>query len=166
MTVEEKLVQEMREQAARAPREGRRAGWAYGSLPGLLLERGRFFTPAELPANVRRLPARQCYANAFLLATRRAELVYAEGYALHAYDDTLLHFQHAWCVAPDGSVVDPTWETPGDAYLGLPLGPAVGPPSLGPGLIHEMTFLAPVLEAGLPADALVDVGRLPGALTA
>ncbi|MGW1180086.1 hypothetical protein [Streptomyces drozdowiczii] len=105
------------------------------------------------------MPARQCFANAFALATVRSELVYAEGYAVYAVGDTLLPLQHAWCVAPDGSVVDPTWETPGAAYLGLPIGPVLGPPGLGPGLIHEITFLAQALEAGLPAEALVDLGR-------
>ena len=26
---------------------------------------------------------------------------------------------HAWCVTPEGTVVDPTWETQGEAYFGI-----------------------------------------------
>ncbi|MEV6313583.1 hypothetical protein AB0M10_33980 [Streptomyces sp. NPDC051840] len=156
MGIEDLLVQELREQSGRAPRTGRRSAWAYGSLAELLLERGRLFTPAELPATVRRLPAQQCYANAFALASYREGLVYAEGYAVCEIGGDLLHFQHAWCVAADGVVVDPTWESPGEAYLGLALGPAVGVPGLGPGLIHEPQMLGSVLREGLPDGALVE----------
>ncbi|WNI17566.1 hypothetical protein [Actinacidiphila sp. ITFR-21] len=159
MTIEELLLAEMRAQVSRTPKTGRRAAWAFGSLADLLLEHGRLFTPASLPASVHRLSPRQCYANAFALATVRPELVYAEGYAVCDYDGDLIHYQHAWCVAEDGTVVDPTWLTPGDAYLGLPIGPRVGAPRFGPGLIHEMSQLAPVLEFGLSDDALVAVGR-------
>lgn len=167
MSVEGMLVRELQGAAESAPRVGRRAAWAYGSLAELLLERGRLFAAAELPFGERRLPPRQCYANAFAMASVRADLVYAEGYAVcDVGDGALLHFQHAWCVDPDGVVVDPTWDTPGEAYLGLPLGPRVGPPAHGPGLIHEVGDLVDVLMHGLPADALVDVGRLPDALTA
>ncbi|MFE4527050.1 hypothetical protein ACFRMO_07610 [Streptomyces anulatus] len=162
MNVEDLLIKGLRAHVADAPRSGRRVEWAYGSLAELLLERGRLFVPAELPTTVKRLPPRQCYANAFAMASVRSDLVYAEGYAVcDLGDGDLLHFQHAWCVALDGTVVDPTWDTPGLAYLGLPLGPRVGPPAFGPGLIHEISDLVPVLEAGLPADVLVDVGRQP-----
>ncbi|MFI7083824.1 hypothetical protein ACIBUR_09480 [Streptomyces anulatus] len=167
MAVEEALLQELRGVIARHPKVGRRAGWAHGSLPELLVERGRFFTPARLPASVPRLPARACYSNAFALAATRSDMVYAEGYAVwDSGDGWQLHLHHAWCVDSRGAVVDPTWPTPGLAYLGLPLGPWAGAPSLGPGLIEEMELLYPLLEHGLPADVLVDVGRLPGALTA
>lgn len=159
MNVEELLVQMLREQVAAQPKFVRRATWVYGSLSELLLEKGRFFTPAELPDSVGRLPARACYANAFAVATARSELTYVEGYAVcEAVAENLLHINHAWCVDSGGTVVDPTWPTPGLAYLGLPLGPQTGAPRLGPGLI-EMTMLYSVLEAGLPAEALVDVGR-------
>ncbi|MEW1922322.1 hypothetical protein [Streptomyces sp. NPDC088360] len=160
MGVEELLVQVLREQVAEHPKSGRRMTWVYGSLHELLLESGRFFTPAELPDSVGRLPARSCYANAFAVATVRRELTYVEGYAVwEAVAGNLLHIHHAWCVDAQGVVVDPTWPTPGLAYLGLPIGPQVGAPRLGPGLIEEMEMLYPVLEAGLPAGALVDVGR-------
>lgn len=162
MNAEDLLIEELGARVAGAPRIGRHKEWVYGSLAELLLERGRLFVPAELPPTVGRLPPRQCYANAFALASVRPDVVYAEGYAVcDLGDGDLLHLQHAWCVAMDGTVVDPTWATPGLAYLGLPLGPWAGPPALGPGLIYEIDNLVPVLKAGLPADALVDVGRQP-----
>ena len=41
-------------------------------------------------------------------------LFYAEGYAQYHG----VRLAHVWAVTPEGTVIDPTWETPGDAYFG------------------------------------------------
>lgn len=129
----------------------------------LLLERGRFFLPAERPDSVSRLKQKACFENAFLLASQSSELVYVEGLAVWSG----LYLHHAWCVDARGVVVDPTWPEAGSAYLGLPFGPWVAePPCFGPGLIEERSQLYPLLESGLPPNALVDVGRQPASSTA
>ena len=87
------------------------------SLPSLIRDRGRLFAGAALPADVRRGAKGECFMNAFLLAHRRNDLIYVEGYA-HFYFPTL----HAWCVTREGVVIDPTWDNPEDcAYYGIPL---------------------------------------------
>lgn len=159
MDAESLLIREMRERAGRVP-QGHRDAWVHRSLEELLLEHGRLFVPAPLGNGYRRLPERQCYANAFLMASVREELTYVEGYAVCDFGDgDWLPLQHAWCVTADGTVVDPTWPTPGVAYLGIPLGPASGAPGHGPGMIHDIDQLVTVLTEGLMAGELVDVGR-------
>lgn len=59
----------------------------------------------KLPAGVRRGAPRQCFRNAIHLASRQPGLyTYVEGVAR-----LIITVEHAWCVAPDGTVVDPTW---------------------------------------------------------
>lgn len=159
VVAESLLIRELRERVGRVP-AGHRDAWVYRSLDELLLVHGRLFTPAPLSRRYRRLPERQCYANAFAMASVREELTYVEGYAVCDFGDgDLLPLQHAWCVTADGTVVDPTWPTPGVAYLGIPLGPGRGAPSYGPGMTYDIDQLRPVLAEGLTAEELVDVGR-------
>ncbi|MFF8283389.1 hypothetical protein ACF06W_11775 [Streptomyces albus] len=128
----------------------------YPSVDALLLAHGRWFEPAPLPVGVQRLPARQCFENAFLLASTRPDLTYVEGYVV---DEVGLYLLHAWCSDPDGNAVDPTWPEPGLAYLGVPLGPGQGTPARGPGMLYDIAQLIPVLGEGLLDTELVDVGR-------
>lgn len=73
----------------------------------------------ELPAHLTRGEPRQCYKNAGVLATHRPELAYCEGYALRA---GLIPVHHAWCLDPDGVVIDPTWpHDPANEYWGVSL---------------------------------------------
>lgn len=99
----------------------------YASLEAFILAEGRSYTPAFRPKSVRRGVAGDCYGNAFLLATnrrcrlqrmvgQRPPFAYVEGYGAMGGQPIL----HAWCVTPDGVVVDPTWEnTDFCAYIGI-----------------------------------------------
>jgi hypothetical protein len=86
---------------------------------GLTLEHGRYFTPAERPKDVPKMESKECYKNASLLVLRRPDLTYVEGFATIP-TMTGLPFAHAWAVDDKGTVIDPTWETPGTSYFGIP----------------------------------------------
>jgi GNAT superfamily N-acetyltransferase len=62
-----------------------------------------------LPAEYERGEPKECYRNATLLMMRNPKLRFAEGIA---YAEFGLPYLHAWCVDPDGKVVDPTWAHP------------------------------------------------------
>lgn len=87
-----------------------------------LIAHGVWYQPQELPADVRRMPIKRCFDNAFRLAERRPDLCYVEGYAF-----SLLPVEHGWCVDEAGHVIDPTWASRsgrhrmgiGEAYLGI-----------------------------------------------
>lgn len=80
---------------------------------------GQEFKAAPLPDNQRRMPMGECYKNASLMVMANPELDYAEGYAQNAKIGDLV-FQHAWGVTKDGSVVDPTWDSPEkNTYFGV-----------------------------------------------
>lgn len=58
-----------------------------------------------------------CYRNAFELALAYPdELIYCEGRALSC---GLVPVEHAWCVTPDGQVVDTTWQGDEQDYVGV-----------------------------------------------
>lgn len=75
---------------------------------------GRFFVPAPLPPGSPQLMhavlhQADCYMKSRLLAQDDQSLDYAEGWAL-APDG--VPTRHAWCVDPEGRVVDAEWPTP------------------------------------------------------
>ncbi len=57
---------------------------------------------------------RMCFKNALHMAEDKGWM-YAEGWATRP---GLIPLEHAWCVRPDGSIVDNTWED-GMHYFGL-----------------------------------------------
>jgi hypothetical protein len=64
-------------------------------------------------------PPRQCFRNAVRLALRRPRLyTYVEGYAIDMWVGRY-PVAHAWCIDPEGLVVDTTWEE-GAGYFGVP----------------------------------------------
>lgn len=87
------------------------------SLYATVLEHGREFTAAPLPADVHRGEPKQCFNNAIAICDDD-ERVYVEGYMLRPGVPFLVH--HAWCITPDDLVVDPTIEDPETcAYYGI-----------------------------------------------
>lgn len=90
----------------------RAAGGPVPSLYRYVLSQGETFTPAPLPAEFSRGPARQCFHNALTLCISRPDLRYVEGFGLPDWLPMPIH--HGWCVTGDGTVVDPTWENPED----------------------------------------------------
>lgn len=102
----------------------RPAGWRWNSPEDLVLSLGRAWSPAPLPAGIEPMAIKQCFTNAYLLAARRSDLTYVEGYAAG-----VIPVHHAWCVDRLGNVVDPTWAShprtarglaAGTEYMGIP----------------------------------------------
>lgn len=88
-----------------------------------VLDHGRPYLPQSKPRGhgYRFGAERRCFANAYRLAEKHG-LPYVEGWAVPAIDgwehDTFA-VHHAWCSDTDGGVIDPTWRTPGLAYIGV-----------------------------------------------
>jgi len=93
-------------------------GWAYQSIPELVLSEGVTFTFGHGRTRFRG-EMRACYANAFALMCREPDVIYCEGYALS--DEVPIPLDHAWCCRPDGKILEPTWRYKNTAYLGIPL---------------------------------------------
>ncbi|WP_329072528.1 hypothetical protein [Amycolatopsis sp. NBC_01480] len=93
-----------------------RPEWRHNSVEALLLSHGRWFRPAPMPSDRPLGVEGLCFANAAQHAARFG-LAYVEGYALAS---GVVGLPHAWCAHPDGTVEDPTWNTDGHAYLGIP----------------------------------------------
>lgn len=73
----------------------------------LLFRQGRVWTYRPLPRRVKPGVVKHCYGNSLQLAKRRPdEFAYVEGIA---YSGTI-PCSHAWCVTPEGYVVDRTWD--------------------------------------------------------
>lgn len=89
------------------------------ALYGHYLEHGRFFRPQPLPRGYRRGRPNQCYANAFDLAVRTADLVYCEGYVLFSLGSQAAEVEHGWCVTADGRVIELTLRQVGLSYFGI-----------------------------------------------
>ena len=90
------------------------------SLERLILTHGREWNWAPLAEGVRTGIPQACFRNAYMLATRRRDLTYVEGYGCR-----IIPMYHAWCVTRDGVVIDPTWdalprEDRDPEYFGIP----------------------------------------------
>ena len=83
-----------------------------------VIDNGFGYEPTPLPSNLTRGDDQQCFMNALDLASDKKELFYVEGFAI--YTPTSLPVHHAWVTTGDGKAIDPTWNTPGVAYAGVP----------------------------------------------
>lgn len=108
-------IQETTESNARRSGLAAKAPATSYSVAAFLLEHGRFFNPPPTarPPGTPKMRGTDCYRSCARLARKQGWL-YAEGYAFDP-----LPIPHAWCMTPEGRVVDPTWGTHGDAYFGV-----------------------------------------------
>lgn len=80
----------------------------------LILKHGKPWYIGEHTFSGRRASRKQCYMNSFLLVQDNPSLTYVEGWCWSGF-----LVPHAWCIDPDGQVIDPTLrETEG--YFGIP----------------------------------------------
>lgn len=93
--------------------------WKYRSYEELILDGGLQMLSQPLPKNIKLLTPKSCYYNCQKLASSNEELIYVEGYAIA--HNVSLPLSHAWLMDRDGHAIDPTWETTGTAYFGVPL---------------------------------------------
>lgn len=77
-------------------------------------------SPSWLPAP----QPNECFANtvAALSRPQARTMTYVEGYAYLAQHD--MAYEHAWLEDEDGNVIETTWPTPAQAYLGLEVPPS------------------------------------------
>ncbi len=90
----------------------------YAGFEELVLECGTAMEAKPLPATIKRGLPKSCYWYSQQLAFKRKSLTYVEGYALA--EDVPMAIAHAWLLTPEGYAIDPTWESPGICYLGVP----------------------------------------------
>ena len=90
----------------------------YAGFEELVLDCGTTMEAKPLPKNIKRGLPKCCYWNSQQLAFKRKSLTYVEGYALA--EDVPMAVAHAWVLTPEGHAIDPTWESPGICYLGVP----------------------------------------------
>jgi hypothetical protein len=87
-------------------------------LDEFILRNGAVQQGEPLMKGIKRMPLKQCFANAAQVTLERGWF-YVEGYAASATIGIPL--LHAWNVTPDGKLVDVTWRTPETTqYLGVP----------------------------------------------
>jgi len=82
-----------------------------------ILAAGRKYDNRLLQHRFGRGMLQACYRNACDLALAHpGELTYCEGRALSC---GIIPIEHAWCVTPDGEVVDTTWSEDECSYFGV-----------------------------------------------
>lgn len=90
----------------------------YAGFEELVLDCGTVMAAKPLTEDIDLGLPKSCYMNSQQLAFQRKDLTYVEGYVLA--EDISFPIAHAWLLTPEGHAIDPTWETPGICYLGVP----------------------------------------------
>lgn len=94
------------------------ADWKYKGFEELVLDCGREMEAIPLPKKIKPGFKKQCYFNCIELIQKHQDLTYVEGYALDA--NISFPVAHAWLMNPQGQAIDPTWESGGLCYIGIP----------------------------------------------
>lgn len=84
--------------------------------PRFLLAAGQAYGDRLFEHGFKRGEQGACYRNAFQLAHENPELTYCEGRALSG---GIVPMGHAWCIDPEGRVIDNTWRGPETDYFGV-----------------------------------------------
>jgi len=83
----------------------------------LVLSKGREFLSIKRPKGFRLMASKQCFRNAFILASEERGY-YCEGFTASLKDSS--EFHHAWVSKGDGAAIDVTLRNPEEyVYLGL-----------------------------------------------
>jgi hypothetical protein len=153
------LRQYLQNQAALMKQLRPQPDWKYNGFEELVLDCGTVMEAKPLPDNIKRGLPKSCYWNSQQLAFKRKNLAYVEGYAL--ITEPTFVTAHAWLLTPEGHAIDPTWETPGAIYLGVPFSTKWAKSFLKQRgrddelSIFESNYIEKfsLLKQGLPADA-------------
>lgn len=90
----------------------------YRSVEEVLLREGLAFELKSLPLDVTISKRKQCFSNCYERAISSGKYAYCEGVAL--VEPGFPPISHAWLLdLTDGRAFDPTWRTPGEAYIGV-----------------------------------------------
>ena len=81
-----------------------------------MLRHGRAWYIGERTFAGRRARRKQCYMNSYTFADENPGMIYVEGWCWREY---LFEFEHAWCIDPNGQVIDRTLRE-ADGYYGIP----------------------------------------------
>ena len=98
-----------------------RKDWRYTGFEKAILEHGVFGKPKPRPRNVKRGLPKLCYYNCQQIVSYSTDFTYVEGYAVPQGFSFLTPINHAWLIDKEGNAIDPTWESVGLCYLGIPL---------------------------------------------
>ena len=91
-------------------------GWKYRGFDELILNCGREMELDENSSIEQGIP-KNCYWNCQQLVSKQPELIYCEGFAVS--QNLGFPVPHGWLLNSTGKVVEPTWESPCVAYLGV-----------------------------------------------
>lgn len=139
--------------------------WKYRSFQELILDCGLTMKGKPRSSDIDLGRPKSCYYNCQQLVFSNEELIYVEGYALA--HDLNIPLSHAWLMTKDGDAVDPTWETPGAAYFGVPLATAWVESFLRLRVRRDDLSIFDgnhlenysLLKQGLPAEAVVAIAQ-------
>ncbi len=121
----------------------------------LLLTHGRLFRPVEFPAEFDGGEPGTCWTSSWANADAHG-LVYVEGMAATA-ERVWVEHEHGWCARPgEQAALDPTWNPPGLAYLGVPLTPEFRRHAAGQRCAPRLFFSGHSLGRSLLAEGLPD----------
>jgi hypothetical protein len=107
-------------ESVHASNKARLDGWRHRSIEAFILAHGVPFIPAPLPKGVHKGTFKECFSDAYKLASRKPDrYIYCEGYATSHIGIPVLH---AWDFdTKRGVVVDRTWhDNRGQEYFGVP----------------------------------------------
>lgn len=115
--------------------------------------------PGTVASRLRQMPDRYCFSNA-ASAARDHQLLYAEGMAAFTDGGRIFCLPHAWCVLPDATALDLTWDPGrGLAYFGITFTDRSLWPTTNRGTLDDYHAVLPLLRDDLAPHQRADLGR-------